>query len=220
MASIIRKKASSQKTRRMSQPSKRARKSAGTEVPRTKKASSKKTRRVAQPSRLERTSTGTKGIRAKKASSKKTRRVAQASRPARKSAGMEDVSGGRKFFDSMVETERSNTEEWFSEYRDLLLDASAAVDDAVGDAHPDDKEELRGLKNEIEGKLAKLSQEREAFFNENILALRPPSPEIISRTKELSAEMEDLIRTQKRAQAIVRLAGELANLAARVGVSP
>jgi hypothetical protein len=120
----------------------------------------------------------------------------------------------------MVETERSNTEKWFIEYRNLLNSESAAVEDAIGDAHPDDKEELRGLKTEIEGKLFKLSQEREAFFNEQTLALRPPSPEIIARTKELSAEMADLIRTQKRAQAIVHLAGELANLATGVGVSP
>lgn len=130
------------------------------------------------------------------------------------------VGSLRKKAAEMTGDERTNTEEWLSDYRRLHLELIAAIDAVIDDAHPDDKDALRSLRAKYEAKLFKFSQEQEAFMHEQTLALAPPSRDMIDRTKVLSAQMESLIRSQKRAQAIAQLVGELVNLATEVGVTP
>ena len=109
---------------------------------------------------------------------------------------------------------------WFQDYRKVLLNQIEAIDAVAGQAQPDDREELRALRSKLEGKLALLAQEEEAVFTHGNLAINPPSQATIDRTKALATEMAELIRKQKRAEAIVDLARELADLAAKVGITP
>jgi hypothetical protein len=114
----------------------------------------------------------------------------------------------------------ANAKAWFAEYRAHLLRQIAAVDDVIADAHPDDKDNLRQLGTNLEGKLAKLAQEEEAAFVTGTLAINSPSQDEIDLTKALSVQMDTVIRSQMRAEAIVQFAGQIANLAQKVGVTP
>jgi hypothetical protein len=108
--------------------------------------------------------------------------------------------------------------EWFDAYRrGLSADIDATID-ALKTAHPDDKDELRALKTKYEGKVAKLANRQEEFFNDQTLSLIPPDQNDIARTKELTVQMDALIREQKRAEAVAQTLNDLADLLGRIAI--
>jgi hypothetical protein len=133
-------------------------------------------------------------------------------------AGAALAFGEKTDFDAASPEQRQSTEDWFVDYLAGLDAVIAGVRAALKRAFPDDKESLRALKANLEGEHARAAQQQEAFFTDNTLMLAPPSAAVIARTKDLAGEMDQLIRSQRRAEAIAALLNDLADLVKRIGV--
>lgn len=123
----------------------------------------------------------------------------------------------RKRISKFLPDEIARKDNWFADYIRGLDSDIAAIDASMDDAHPDDKEDLRSLRTDLVGKKTRAVQQENAFQAEDI-PLLPPSDDDIRKTQALTARMDALIRATRRAQAVVTLVSDLADLATKIGV--
>lgn len=151
----------------------------------------------------------TASVKAKKATKRVAPFVAEAE---------PDKKEKKENFNSASIQERQLTMDWFDTYEAGLDSDIEGVREALKEAAPDDKDGLRKLKANLEGERARAAQQQEAFFTDKTLELFPPGDDEILRTKSLTEKMDALIREQKRAEAVVTLLNDLADVVGRIGV--
>lgn len=117
--------------------------------------------------------------------------------------------------DEMSPSERDATEKWLADTRKALGKHATALAGQIAAAPTGDrKDDLLKIKGQLLDDQQTLDRREEAFFADGSTeTMRAPSAEQVTRTRELSEALGDAIAAQKEAEAIAKLASDLADLA-------
>jgi hypothetical protein len=120
--------------------------------------------------------------------------------------------------DEMSPSERDATEKWLADTRNALGKHATALAGQIAAAPTGDrKDELLKIKGQLLDDQQTLDQREEAFFADGSTeTMRAPSAEQVMRTRDLSEALGEAIASQKEAEAIAKLASDLADLALKV----
>jgi len=116
--------------------------------------------------------------------------------------------------------EAQRTRTWFRAFIDGYQSDIDAIDQALPSADADDRQGLLDLRTELIGQSTRAAQTEEAFFVQKTVSLRPPPQEVIDETLRLTEALARRIASHRRAQAVVRLVNDLADLFIRVTKAP